>query len=155
MLPRNSYSSPSETRRTVRATELLKEKARITVVFCVNADGSQNIPVRYIGHSCKPRCLSDERFDSLKGIYSSQQNSWMDNVIFQKAISWWYNKVREVMQDDVLLKMDDCGGHERGLDLSGLRIEILPPNTAAMYQPLNLGLIAHSKFNTGLFYLPK
>ncbi len=144
MGPRYSYLSPAETRKTVRGTELQKQKARITVVLCVNADGSHNIPVRYIGHSSKPRCLSDERFEYLTENCSSQPNAWVDNK-FQKWITWWYSEVRKVTLYDILLITDNCRGHKCDMDLPGLRIEFLPPNTTALYQPLDLGLISHSK----------
>ncbi len=65
--------------------------------------------------------------------------------MFQKWITWWYSEVRKATQDDILLIMDNCGGHECDMELTGLRIEFLPPNTTALYQPLDLGLIAYSK----------
>ena len=65
--------------------------------------------------------------------------------MFQKWITWWSSEVRKVTQDDILLIIVNCGGQECDMDLPGLRIEFLPPNTTALYQPLDLGLIAHSK----------
>ena len=41
--------------------------------------------------------------------------------------------------------MDNCGGHEREISLPGVRIGLLPPRTTLKYQPLDLGLIAHTK----------
>ena len=41
--------------------------------------------------------------------------------------------------------MDNCGGHELDISLPGLRIESLPLRITAKYQPLDLGLFAHSK----------
>ncbi len=41
--------------------------------------------------------------------------------------------------------MENCGGHGTDIPLAGLCIETLPANSTSKYQPLDLGLIAHSK----------
>ena len=63
MGPRESYLSPSEYPGLERGTDLQKQKARITIVLCVNAGSSDSVPVRYIGLSAEPRCFRDSRFD--------------------------------------------------------------------------------------------
>lgn len=46
---------------------------------------------------------------------------------------------------DLLLLMDNCGGHEHSIRLLGLRIEFLPPRTTTKYESLNLGLFVSGK----------
>ena len=43
--------------------------------------------------------------------------------------------------------MDNFGGHESDIVLPGLRIELLPPQSTAKYQTLDLGLVSHNKIN--------
>ena len=127
MGPRRSYLSGNENPSTTRGTDLQKYKARITIVLCVNADGSHSVPVRYIGNSAEPRCLRDLRFSSLTLNYDSQKKAWMDSARFDKWMKWWYTEVRKRTTGDILLIMDNCGGHESSFDYPGLRVEFLPP----------------------------
>ena len=92
----------------------------------MNRDGSHNVPVRYIGHATYPIFFRDNRFTALKSSYGSQSNAWMGSNQFEKWITWWYRKVRRLKNDDVLLIMGNCDGHEREVNLPGLRIELLP-----------------------------
>ena len=111
----------------------------------MNGDGSHFVPVHYIGHSANPRCFHDNRCSELKTHYRSQVNAWMDSTELNCWIGWWYNEVRKFTQEDVLLIMDNCGGHEIEINYPGLRIEFLPPKSTAKYQTLDLGLIGQSK----------
>ena len=145
MGPRRSYLSANERRSQTRGTEFNKHKERVTIVLSCNADGSHILPVQYIGSAANPRCFRDHHYDNQRLRYNSQKNGWMDSAGFNKWITWWYNEVKNQSPGPWLLIMDNCGGHEKDLELPGLRIEYLPPRTTAKYQPLDLGLIAHSK----------
>ena len=128
MGPRRSYLAPTESSRTVRGTDLQRSKARISILLCVNGDGSHYVPVQYICHSDNPRYFLDNRFSELKIHYRSQANEWMDSTEFNRWIGWWYNEVRKFTQEDVLLIMGNCGGHESEINYPGLGIEFLPPS---------------------------
>ena len=117
----------------------------ITVVLCVNGDGLHAVPVSYIGYVASPRCFRDSRFNVLKTQYSNQANAWIDSTHFQKWINWWYSEVRKKTNAEILVIMDNCGGHELDADLSGLRIEFLPPKSTHKYQTLDLCLISDAK----------
>ena len=69
----------------------------------------------------------------------------MDSDGFVDWLKWWYEEVKKKSTGPWLLIMDNCGGHESEIILPGVRIELLPPRSTAKYQPLDLGLIAHSK----------
>ncbi len=84
--PRTSFTLPSEKARTVRGTELQKQKVPISIVLSCNADGSYTFPVRYIRNAKKPRCYRDNQFLSLKNMHSSQKNSWVDRNQFDEWI---------------------------------------------------------------------
>ena len=53
--------------------------------------------------------------------------------------------MRRINSSNILLMMDNCGGHECDINLPGVRIETLPVNSTSKNQPLDLGLIAHSR----------
>ncbi len=61
--PMLSYLPPTENRQNVFGTDLQRNKDRITIVLCVNGDGSHTIPVSYVGHVAGPRCFRDSRFN--------------------------------------------------------------------------------------------
>ena len=46
---------------------------------------------------------------------------------------------------NLLLIIDNCGGHVVSFDLHGLRVEFLPRKTAHEYQTFDLGLMVHLK----------
>ena len=52
--PRKSYLAPTNSSQTIKETDLQGEKARVSIVLCVNGDGSDNLSVRYIGHAAYP-----------------------------------------------------------------------------------------------------
>ena len=58
--PNRTYRLESEDERAAHATKL--QNQRITVVLCINADGSHALAPRYIGKSKNPRCFGDPRF---------------------------------------------------------------------------------------------
>ena len=43
-----TYLTRDEDRSTTRGTEMQKHKSRVSIVMCVNADGSHVLPVSYI-----------------------------------------------------------------------------------------------------------
>ncbi len=94
MAPRHSYLVESEIRRDVCGTEFQKQKSRLSMVFCVNTDGSHMLPMKYIGKSKAPRCFEDARFSQDRNYYSSQANAWMDSKSFKSWVQWRYTEVK-------------------------------------------------------------
>ena len=117
----------------------------MTIVLCVNADGSHPVPVKYIGNESQPRCFCESRFMYLKRYYTRQGNAGMGSEKFNIWVQWWYIEVRKLNPDKILLIMDNCSGHKCDIELPGLRVELLPHKTTHKYQTLDLGLIAQSK----------
>ena len=115
------------------------------MILACNTDGSHVIPVRYIGAAANPRCFRNDKYGNQRARYHSQKNAWMDSNGFNNWINWFYNEIKKKSSGSWLLIMGNCGGHESEIQLPGLRIEMLPPRSTAKYQPLDLGLIAHSK----------
>ena len=143
MGPRKSYLLQSEIRSEARGTKLQKNKNRVTTVYCVNADGSHKLPMKYIGKSVQPVCF--DLHPTARFSYMSQSKGWMDANTFETWLHFWYAEVQTRSVGPWLLIMDNCSGHDLDFNLPNVRIECLPPNTTPLYQPLDLGLIAQTK----------
>ena len=61
---------------------LRKHKNRVSIVLCINGDGTHSVPLHYIGKSALPTAISDPRFIHFRSQYSSQANPWMDSKQF-------------------------------------------------------------------------
>ena len=66
----------------------------------------------------------------------------MDSIRFVTGLKWGYTEVSSRSDGRWILLIDNNSGHEVEHDLPGLRIEYLPANTTALYQILDMGLIA-------------
>lgn len=141
-------------------------KDRTTALFCCNAAGSHRIPLLIVGKSKTPRSLASlitpelkkERlkdFSMLGVTYTDQKNGWMDRDIF---MLWYKNEfIPRVLEDQkktgrtgkVLLLLDNAPSHPTLDELNSLNehfeVVYLPPNVAAIIQPMNQGLIATTK----------
>ncbi|XP_044575083.1 jerky protein homolog-like [Cotesia glomerata] len=60
-----------------------KDKTRVTIAACCNADGSCKLPLVVIGKSAKPRKLKNQSKDNLPVYYTHQKNSWMTAQLFK------------------------------------------------------------------------
>jgi len=124
--PSRTYLTQDQNRDDTRGTDLQVYKQRFSVVFCVNADGSHKLPMRYIAVPKKPMFFHVD--DTHYHQYSCQE-------------------VKQKSQGPYLLILDNCGGHESGIDpnRSDVRIEFLPKNSTTCAQPLDAGVIATEK----------
>ena len=57
LLPRRTYISASEDRKSLRGVKAMKAKDRITALVCTNAMGTQKLPMAIIGTAKQPRCF--------------------------------------------------------------------------------------------------
>ena len=60
--PSRTYLSLKEVRREIRSTMMLRHKNRVTVVLCMNGDGSHTIPVTFVEHYKSPIALKQSQF---------------------------------------------------------------------------------------------
>ena len=96
MGPRMTYLTRDEDRSTTRGMEVQKHKSRVSIVMCVNADGSHVLPVSYTGTASKPKCFKDARFIRMKQNYWTQSNGWMGSKGFLHWINTWYKEVKKL-----------------------------------------------------------
>ncbi|KIJ07369.1 hypothetical protein PAXINDRAFT_90515, partial [Paxillus involutus ATCC 200175] len=61
-----------------------KEKFRITLGLAANADGSEKLPLIYIGKSKKPRCFGNKTPQSCGFYYRNNKKAWMTAELFEE-----------------------------------------------------------------------
>jgi len=142
-LPKRSFV-PAEQRRVARGTKSMKAKKRVTIVLAFNATGSKKVPVAIIGKAAPPLCFRRPGCASPLP-YFSQRSSWMDGVVFKK---WVYEVflpfIRLHTTEKVALVVDNLASHD-GISDDQLVLIALPPNTTAIFQPLDACAIAALK----------
>ena len=146
LMPRCTYLSVSEDRKTARGSKSMYFKDRLSAYMCCNADGTAKVDMAIIGKAKEPRCFKDGA-SPLK--YFSQSNAWSDSATFLK---WWREVflpfVRRFTHEPVLLLMDGCSSHGDLVDDRGqVTVKCLPPLCTAVHQPMDLGVIAKTKVN--------
>jgi hypothetical protein len=61
-----------------------KEKFRVTLGFATNADGSEKLPLFFIGYSQKPRCFGGKSPQSAGFYYRNNKRAWMTSELFNE-----------------------------------------------------------------------
>ena len=128
--------------RKVMGSKLSKE--RITIAFCVNADGSHKLKPIIINKAARPRSFGKLFNPNTISYYYSNNKAWMNMIIFKD----WLFKFNEIVKNSnrkVLLLVDNAGGHnistETKIKCTNIRIEYLLANTTSVLQPLDGGII--------------
>jgi len=115
-----------------------QNKARVTMACCANADGSEKLPLLFLGTAAKPRWYK-RKPTSLQ--YAGTKKGWMTTWMYQQ---WLSDLDAKMARQDrrVLLLVDNASSHdETGLVLTHVRVLKLPPNTTAKIQPMDQGII--------------
>ncbi len=69
----------------------------------------------------------------------------MDGDGFSAWVDWWYEEVINKSNGPWLLILDNFSGHDELQELENVTYVFLPANTTATYQPLDQGVISHTK----------
>ena len=125
-------------------------KERVTLMTCSNATGMHKLPLVLISKSANPRCFKNVNKQALPAHYCSQKNAWMDSKIFS---DWFHNQfVPAVMKHlkekglavKALLLLDNAPSHPDVATLvskdGNIKALFLPPNTTALFQPMDQGV---------------
>lgn len=120
-----------------------KHRDRCTAVICVSMMG-EKLQLFIIGKSSNPRSFPKHSSEN-KFKYASSTNAWMTEKLFKKYLNilnlYFISKNR-----NVALILDQCSSHCKTLCLSNIELYFLPPNTTAISQPLDAGLIVQFDF---------
>ena len=118
-----------------------KSKERVTIMVCSNMDGSDKRKLLVIGKSANPRCLKNVK--RLPVEYTANKNAWMTSEKFEH----WLGEFNEDMKKQarkVALIVDNAPSHPM-LTPSNIKLYFLPPNTTALVQPMDQGIIKNLK----------
>lgn len=132
-----------------------KQKDRITLMACSNATGTHKLPLMFIGKAANPRCFKNLNKSSLPVAYFSQKNAWANCEIFTK---WFYANfvpaVRKHLTEmklpiKALLLLDNAPAHPETSTITSedgkIKSMFLPPNTTAIIQPMDQGVLEAMK----------
>lgn len=124
-----------------------KDKARISLALCVNATGSDRLPVWIIGKSKTPRALKGVNVITMGGRWRWNAKAWMNTTIMSEWLREFYQHIGVTRQ--VLLTMDNFSAHYSAIQIcpppANIRICWLPANSTSRYQPLDQGIIQNFK----------
>ena len=147
--------SPNRSLASAERRGVKKDKARITVALCSNANGSDKLPPLVIGKTKSPRCFKNVRVENLGVRYHYNQKSWMRGPIFESFLERLNARVRG---RNAVLLVDNASSHHVPLantELVGglmqarysesLLIMFLPPNLTSAIQPMDAGVISTFK----------
>lgn len=116
-----------------------QSKLRISVLLCVNMDGSDKRTPLVIGKSKKPRCLANSR--KLNVTYTSNTKAWMTRDIFRTWLQTFDAEMKDAGRS-VCLVLDNCSAHHvEDVELTNVELKFLPPNCTSLVQPLDQGII--------------
>ena len=132
-LPDSTYVEKSK-KRSERGVKVAKD--RVTVLVCNNMAGSKS-RLLVIGKSKQPRCFKNVK--TFPTEYRSSQNAWMTSQIWT---NWLQNWDLQLCKENkkILLLVDNCSAHV-DVPLKQIQMMFLPPNTASVIQPCNMGII--------------
>lgn len=119
-----------------------QSKIRITVLACCNMTGSEKLPLLVVGKSRAPRCFKNVK--TLPVTYRANKRSWITSGLFEEWVRKLDAKFSSINRR-VLLIVDNCPAHPKIANLTAIRINFLPPNTTALTQPLDQGIIQNIK----------
>lgn len=118
-------------------------KDRLTVLLCVNMDGSDKLKPWVIGKYQNPRCLKNIRL--LPCHYRSNRRAWMTCALFEDFLRYFDSKMGSQGRS-VLLFLDNCAAHPRDPPfLRNVKLVFFPANTTSHLQPLDAGIIKNVK----------
>jgi len=137
---------PDRTLATNRLSGRKKNKERLSIALCTNADGSHKLNPLIIGKFGKPRCFKNININNLPMTYCYNTKAWMLSTVFQDWLQEFNREVAQKYNQRVLLLLDNCPSHKiDGLVLSHVDVHFLPPNTTSKIQPMDAGIIMSFK----------
>jgi len=92
-----------------------------------------------IGKSMKPRCFKNMNIASLPVIWKFNKKAWMTSEIMEQWLQYFNADMRS-QNRNILLFLDNATCHPY-IELSNIKIHMLPPNTTSVSQPIDQGVI--------------
>jgi hypothetical protein len=137
--------APARSICTKKMRGVKKDKTRISLAFTANADGSDELPILFLGRAKKPRCFNKHSGEELGFLYRNNKKTWMTGDIYRDWLRALDTDMRAAGRH-ILLLLDNASSHSSGdLALTNVKVRKLPPNTTALLQPMDAGIIAAFK----------
>lgn len=125
-----------------KAPALKQDKSRVTMIVGANADGTDKLPLVFLGKAMNSRWLTEKPADVQ---YIGTTKGWMTVGVHQ---AWLRDLDERMAKEDrkILLLVDNAPVHiHRGMNLCNVSILKLSPNTTPLFQPMDQGVIAFLK----------
>lgn len=125
-----------------------KDKKRLSVLACSNADGSHKVPLLIIGNAHKPRFFKGKTGHQLGFDYHSNKKAWMTTAVFFDWLKRFDDYIGMRPGGKPVLLLDNCSAHgtdDTILATTNVEVIFLPPNTTSKLQPMDAGIIAAMK----------
>ena len=152
--------TPARSLSTQQLPGRKKEKARLSALFCCNADGSEKLEPWFIGNAQNPHAFRAAGINirNFNLIWRSNQKAWMTTQIFIEFIRWFDLRMTG---RKVALLMDNFSAHQVAVadilasktPLKNTLIIWLPTNSTSRYQPLDQGIIHSWKANWKRYWI--
>ena len=81
-----AFAPPDRGLATQQMSGKKKSKFRITLCFACNADGSEKMPIFYIGKSMRPRCFKKSSPADQDFYYRNNKKAWMTSELFEECV---------------------------------------------------------------------
>ncbi|KAJ3574251.1 hypothetical protein NP233_g1893 [Leucocoprinus birnbaumii] len=117
-----------------------KDKFRISVGVACNADGTEKLPLFFIGKSKKPKAFNGKTPEQKGFYYRNNKKAWMTKEIFEEWIKQLDIKMRRSNRE-ILLLIDGFSAHYVDYEPRNIRIEFFSPNLTSHVQPCDAGII--------------
>jgi hypothetical protein len=120
-------------------TRSSKDLGKVTVLLCVNSDGTdKQVPI-VIGKSPKPRCFKNTK--KLPSKYHANNKVRMTTDIFSSFLRS-LDASMGAQNRNILLFVDNCAAHPKYTSfLRNVKVTWYPENCTSVLQPLDLGVI--------------
>ena len=77
-------NTPDRGMATMMLSGTKRSKEQITITFACNADGSEKLPLFFIGKSERPRCFRKKTGKELGFHYKNNKKAWMTALLFEE-----------------------------------------------------------------------
>ena len=152
--------TPARSLSTQQLPGRKKEKARLSALFCCNADGSEKLEPWFIGNARNPHAFRAAGINirNFNLFWRSNSKAWMTTQIFIEFILWFDSRMTG---RKVALLMDNFSAHQSAVadilasqcPLKNTLIIWLPANSTSRYQPLDQGIINTWKANWKRYWI--
>ncbi|GMF41450.1 unnamed protein product [Phytophthora fragariaefolia] len=140
-------AAPGRSICSATAKGVKKDKNRLTLALTTNADGSDSLPVQFIGKAQKPRCFDKQTAEQLGYLYRKSTKAWMNSQICQHWLLQLDKEMRAAKLH-ILQLVDNVSSHALGgMVLANNKVQKLPANITINLQPLDTGVISRHAFN--------